>query len=80
MKVRGGVWGGDRFGIGPLHGPRRIFIFVVKPMENHTFWHQQGSPNRPSFGAAGQVLWALSGRVLRGFSGSSLGLLWGALL
>ena len=21
----------------------QVFVFVVKPMENHTFWHQQGS-------------------------------------
>ena len=51
----------------------QVFVFVVKPMENHTFWHQPGSPNRPSFGAAGQVLWALSGRVLWELSGAPLG-------
>ena len=24
----------------------QVFVFVVKPMENHTYWHQQGSPKR----------------------------------
>ena len=24
MKERGGVWGGGRFGVGPLYGPQRM--------------------------------------------------------
>ena len=57
----------------------QVSVFVVKPIENHTFWHPKGSQHRvqigPLWGPLWGLSWALSGLSLV----PSLGPLWGPL-
>ena len=50
----------------------QVFIFIVKPMENNTFWVRRRSRNRASGEPSGELLWALSGSL----RGGRLGAIW----